>query len=88
MEPTLEEAVSKLFGSSGNLAVSPSVQQNGTSSTGPGAGSSDIAIVIQSARVHYDRSQEALRSGDWGRYGEEQRALEADLRRLAELTAR
>jgi hypothetical protein len=41
--------------------------------------------VIQSANGHYTRAQEALRAGDWARYGEEQRALEADLRRLSEL---
>jgi uncharacterized membrane protein (UPF0182 family) len=88
MEPTLEEAVAKLFGPSSNLAISPPVSQNGTATAPAAAAPADLAAVIQSARGHYERSQEALRNGDWARYGEEQRALEADLRRLAELTGR
>jgi hypothetical protein len=49
------------------------------------ASSSELASVIQSANQHYMRAQEALKAGDWARYGDEQRALEADLKRLAEL---
>jgi uncharacterized membrane protein (UPF0182 family) len=86
MEPTLEEAVAKLFGP-GNVA------QPGVTPQPPAAGDvsgitpgTDAASIISSARAHFERSQEALRSGDWARYGEEQRALEADLQRLAELS--
>jgi uncharacterized protein len=97
MEPTLEEALAKLF----NLPPSnvPSVGSTVSGSTAgaqtsgqaiPGAGTpemtSELAAVIQSANQHYTRAQEALRTGDWARYGEEQRLLEADLRRLTELT--
>ena len=102
MEPTLEEALAKLF----NLppATVPSV--GSTASSAPGRRASRPArrpgrrcpapaprpprpswrAIIQSANQHYTRAQEALRAGDWARYGEEQRLLEADLRRLAELT--
>ena len=42
--------------------------------------------MIQSANQHYTRAQDALKAGDWARYGDEQKALEADLKRLGELT--
>lgn len=106
MEPTLEEALAKLF----NLppATVPSVGSTASSAQGataqgaapaagqatgqavPGSAASaptaELASIIQSANIHYTRAQEALRTGDWARYGEEQRLLEADLRRLDELT--
>jgi uncharacterized membrane protein (UPF0182 family) len=104
MEPTLEEALGKLFAatpgivpsvgstpspSNGQAAPATRPAAAGTS-TQPATGAattptSELAAVIQSANQHYLRAQEALRAGDWGRYGEEQRLLEADLRRLAEL---
>jgi uncharacterized membrane protein (UPF0182 family) len=85
MEATLEEAVAKLFGL-GNV-VQPGAAPQAPAIGAPSAISpgSDAASIISSARAHFDRSQEALRTGDWARYGDEQRALEADLRTLAEL---
>ncbi len=41
--------------------------------------------VARSAREHYRRAQECLRSGDWACYGEEMRALEGDLEELVRL---
>ena len=102
MEPTLEEALARLFG--GAVAPAPSapassapassapassaqVQPAAPPGTAPTqAVSPEVATLVRSASDHYARAQEALRNGDWGRYGEEQRALEANLRRLAELT--
>jgi hypothetical protein len=46
----------------------------------------DAAALIRSANDHFTRAQEALKAGDWARYGDEQRALQADLQRLAEIT--
>lgn len=114
MEPTLEEALGKLFAGSpgivpsvgltpgpaspqaapaGQPAAQPaatgtSVQSAAGAQPSTGAAvtpTSEMAAVIQSANQHYVRAQEALRAGDWTRYGEEQRLLEADLRRLSEL---
>jgi uncharacterized protein len=113
MEPTLEEALTKLFPSapgvvpsvgsttaSGAPVVGPgSTQAAGQTpgqaasqtpgQTGEAAGAAvpatELAAIIQSANQHYTRAQEALRAGDWAHYGEEQRLLEADLRRLSEL---
>jgi uncharacterized membrane protein (UPF0182 family) len=98
MEPTLEEALMKLF--AGSPGVVPSVGSTAATGaqtggqpttqavpgTGAAGGTAELAAVIQSANQHYARAQEALRAGDWARYGDEQRALEADLRRLADLT--
>jgi uncharacterized membrane protein (UPF0182 family) len=103
MEPTLEEALTRLFAAApgvvpsvGSTAASAqaaqsagqppqSAAQAAGQSTAQAAAPSELASVIQSANGHYTRAQEALRAGDWARYGEEQRALEADLRRLSEL---
>ena len=105
MEPTLEEALGKLFAATPGIVPSvgstPSPPNSqATPATQPGAAGSvpgqapggaavtptgEMAALIQSANQHYVRAQEALRAGDWGRYGEEQRLLEADLRRLADL---
>ena len=101
MEATLDEALAKLFGgpiaapvaadgagpASGQLSAGAQVQPGAA----PGAGatqavSPEAAALIRSAGERFARAQEALRAGDWARYGEEQRALEADLRRLSELT--
>lgn len=105
MEPTLEEALTRLYGGAPGLvpstdtasAAAPGVgtgQAPGTTAgqAVPGGGaaagvaSPEVQALIRSANERFARAQEALRAGDWARYGEEQRALEADLRRLAELT--
>ena len=92
MEPTLEEALTRLFGGAATLppttsATGGQVQPATAPGTTPAqAVTPDVAALIRSASDRYARAQEALRNGDWGRYGEEQRALEADLRRLTELT--
>ena len=93
MEPTLEEAIAKLFGTSvnvqaGGAPVLDGRVQPGGSQPSAETTSIDLTTLIRTATDRFTRSQEALRSGDWARYGEEQRALEADLRRLAELAGR
>jgi hypothetical protein len=80
MEPTLEEALAKLFGQ-----ASPTVAAGQPANVQATAPAADIPGLIRSASDRFTRSQEALKAGDWARYGEEQRGLEADLRRLAEL---
>jgi uncharacterized protein len=90
MEPTLEEALARLFGRAVALPPSaspiPSAGQPAAPATGGQGASPEVQQLIRSASERFARAQEALRSGDWARYGEEQRGLEADLRRLAELT--
>jgi uncharacterized membrane protein (UPF0182 family) len=79
MEPTFDEALARLL--DGPRAPSTPT----ASPTTPV--SSDIAALVRSAQQHYDRAQERLRAGDFAGYGEQIRLLEADLRRLGELTA-
>ena len=85
MEPTLEAAITRLFGTEARLA-SPRAptQPEGESETAP-ALSGTAASLIRSANERMTRAEQALREGDWARYGEEQRLLREDLRRLAEL---
>jgi uncharacterized protein len=89
MEPTLEAAISKLFGISAPPLLTPSPAAPGTA-TAPAQGTlpSSVSDLVRSANDHMLRAQDALRAGDWGRYGDEQRQLQDDLRRLADLTSR
>jgi uncharacterized membrane protein (UPF0182 family) len=84
MEPTLEAALARLFAGQPAEAPLPAAPRPGEGVGPPGA-SPAAAAVARSAHEHYRRAQEALRAGDWARYGEELRALEADLQRLLEL---
>ena len=88
MEPTLEEAVAKLFGAGGapQAGIVGSQPSGNGVPTAPSNIGTNVSGIIRSAQDRFNRSQEALRAGDFARYGEEQRALEADLRRLAELS--
>jgi hypothetical protein len=88
MEPTLEAAVSRLFGLQATAAA-----PTPTPTAAPGAPAPEVsgpamspttASLIRSANERLARSQQALRDGDWARYGEEQRLLQEDLRRLGE----
>jgi uncharacterized protein len=89
MEPTLETALARLFdgavaeASSAPATVSAPAAPPGSSLP---ALSPAAAATARTAQAHYTNAQDALRAGDWARYGEELRALEADLRRLVELT--
>ncbi|GIW08455.1 MAG: UPF0182 protein [Dehalococcoidia bacterium] len=82
MEPTFEEALARLFDGARPATTPPT----GSSTPAPPV-SSDVAALVRSAQQHYDRAQERLRAGDFAGFGEELRLLEADLRRLGELTA-
>jgi len=46
---------------------------------------SDVAGLIEYANTHFDLAQEALRAGDFARYGAEMERVAAALRRLDEL---
>jgi uncharacterized membrane protein (UPF0182 family) len=82
MEPTLEQSLQRIFGGrarpDGAVAATP---PGGAAATiGPG----DVALrsLAQRAWDAWQRSQEALRRGDWSGYGQEQRRLEEALRQL------
>jgi uncharacterized membrane protein (UPF0182 family) len=82
MEPTLEQSLSRIF--LGRIA--PSGAPTPPTAAGPGAvppaGGPD-RTAIQRAWEAWTRSQDALRRGDWGAYGAEQKRLEEALRALS-----
>jgi uncharacterized membrane protein (UPF0182 family) len=92
MEPTLEAALTRLFGQQavGATAIAPNLPAASPGADAavapPAAVSGALADLVKSANDHFTRSQEALRAGDWARYGEEQRQLQEALRRLSEQT--
>jgi uncharacterized membrane protein (UPF0182 family) len=97
MEPTLDAALNSLFGQGtaagiGPTGGQPAAIQPGTvplpvpipGAASPGGASASISDLAREANDHFVRSQDALRAGDWARYGEEQRLLQETLRRLVE----
>lgn len=90
MEPTLEAAINRLFGAPTTppAAPAPGVGLPGAAPQTGATTSPAVADLIRSANDRLARSQQALRDGDWARYGEEQRLLQEDLRRLGELVNR
>lgn len=90
MGTSLDDSLNQLFGTSGNAAPSGPAPLTSpgrpTPPPSPTAVPSTVAQLVKSAAAHYQKAQAALRNGDWATYGEEQQALEADLKRLVELT--
>jgi uncharacterized membrane protein (UPF0182 family) len=84
MEPTLDEALARLFGGAlleereAEVGKGPALPSSESAPSGappaPGA-SSDLAGLAARARGHYDRAVEAQRNGDWAKYGEELKQL-------------
>ncbi len=77
MEPTLEQALARVFGGR-PAAVAPAAAQGARE---PVVGAGPLA---RRAWEIWQRSQEALRRGDWTQYGTEQKRLEEALRALTE----
>ena len=86
MEASLEAATNKLFGTQAALpsVPAPAAQPGPAPGTAPPSIAPAVADLVRSANDHLARSQQALRDGDWARYGDEQRLLQEDLRRLGE----
>jgi hypothetical protein len=81
MEPTLEQSLARIFG--GRLAPpTAAVAPIGTGAP-PAAPPAGERAVAQRALEIYQRSQDALRRGDWAAYGTEQKRLEDTLRELS-----
>jgi hypothetical protein len=81
MEPTLEQSLMRIFGGRPAAAPTPAA-----AAQAPGAPREPAAtrVLVQRAWETWQRSQEALRRGDWAAYGAEQRRLEETLRSLTE----
>jgi hypothetical protein len=82
MEVSLEAALTSLFGSKPGVA-SPVVAPSTTpGAAAPPATSADTANLVKAIRQRYQAAQEAIKTGDWAKYGVELKALEAELARL------
>ncbi len=85
MEPTLDAALSKIFG--GMVATAPA---QGPAHAVPAAQTparvsalaSDVQALIREANQHFERAQQLLRQGDWNGYGEEVKKLGEVLKRM------
>ncbi|MFH1484563.1 MAG: UPF0182 family protein, partial [Chloroflexota bacterium] len=80
MEPSLEQALRSVMG----LAPSPTAPPTVPAPT-PGELPTTVTELARSAQQHYTKAQEYLKAGDWAKYGEELKAMEADLARLVQL---
>jgi len=98
MEPTLDEAMTKVFGvrvTPGPAPTQPGAPQptppppTTPSPTTPAPGQqpqpAEMQALTTQAQQSYARAQERLRSGDWAGYGEELKKLEDILKRMVEL---
>ncbi len=93
MEPTLDEALVRLFEGNPSLPATPVSEDAalgaateeplapGAGAPQPAVGPTSLAALSAEAQQRYDSAMEAQRNGDWARYGEE-------IRRLGELLAR
>ena len=80
MEPTLEQSLARIFG--GRLAPTPAAAATAPAGgTAPAPSPADRAVAQRALEI-YQRSQDALRRGDWATYGAEQKRLEETLREL------
>ncbi len=77
MEPTLEEALGKIFGGTVSTAAPARV------AAAPAPQAQALSSLIQEANQHYERAQQLLRQGDWAAYGEEMRRLGEVLKRMS-----
>jgi len=80
MEPTLEQSLSRIFvGRLGPTTAAAAAPVAGAPSPAPAS----ERVLAQRALETYQRAQDALKRGDWGAYGAEQKRLEETLRELS-----
>jgi len=78
MEPTLEQSLVKIFGGRAPAATA----SEATPAPAPADLTGSVKALGQRALEIYTRAQQAVRRGDWARYGAEQKQLEETLRAL------
>ena len=87
MEPTLEGALSRIFGGSTSSAATPASTARAPgapeAAVGPATSAADFSRLVREANQHYGRAQQLLRQGDWAGYGQETKELGEVLNRLA-----
>ncbi|MCS7002062.1 MAG: UPF0182 family protein [Dehalococcoidia bacterium] len=87
MEPTLAEGLARLLNQPLPTASTPGQPSPGQPGRPSETISTDVAALARAAQARFERAQQRLREGDFAGYGEEIRLLEAELRRLVELTS-
>jgi uncharacterized membrane protein (UPF0182 family) len=84
MEPTLDEALARMFGTA---VVRAAVPERNLEPPAP-AGDGGVADLSRRASEFYRRALEAQRAGDWARYGEEIQRLGDVLKELQDAAGR
>ena len=90
MEPTLEEGLNRLFGQQAAPPSPPPTTAQPQPTQQPASGGTQAQTTAQlaaEAQRRFQSAQNALRAGDFARYGDELRALEETLARLAVVSA-
>jgi len=86
MEPTLERSLERIFGGRirGDDAAPRTAAAMAATPPGPAAAPVEGAVraATQRALEAWQKSQDALKRGDWAAYGQEQKRLEEALRQL------
>jgi uncharacterized protein len=87
MEATLDEALGRLFPTSGpardgGQRTTGGAQPTPQRAVESGSAAEPLSDAASEAQQHYQRALEAQRAGDWARYGEEIRLLGESLKRL------
>lgn len=75
MEENLESALMKIF--------EGKIDRSLRESSAPADAKQEIKMLIRQAKEHYEKSQNALRQGNWAVYGQEMKLLEKFLNNLA-----
>jgi uncharacterized protein len=95
---TLSEALNSLLADQGGGGPSPSPGPSptpgpsatpgptATPGTGPTPPAGDVAALVEYANAHFELAQQALRDGDFARYGEEIALVQQALSQLEQLT--
>jgi uncharacterized membrane protein (UPF0182 family) len=84
MEPTLEQSLGRIFGGRVRGEEAPG-RTEATPGTAPRAPElAGLSAAVQRAWEAWQKSQEAVRRGDWTAYGQEQKRLEEALRQARE----
>jgi uncharacterized membrane protein (UPF0182 family) len=87
MEATLEQSLGRLFGNAASTSPPGAQPTPGTPQQPIPTISPEVSQLTALAQQQYQRAQEALRAGDFTRYGDEIRALGQTIDRLAQLSA-
>lgn len=85
MEASLSDAIARLFGTGPPTAAAQPAAPQAPSAPATRV-SGEVAQLVAEAQDHFQRAQDALRAGDFARYGDELNALSDALNQLAQAT--